>query len=610
MREKVLRCRYALWNAFIRHSEAHKQKYGHGLILCAFLLVTYQIIHLVVSLNDTQFETDIEPVTPHNKVLYQFEHEKYKFNWENRNKLRKFYKTQAKETKNNNDKENSQSHPHSQHTHSLTNPNDINDYFYQYFPHLQPISLSSIFKHGSKIASDIASMQTVKNSTLLRQSELSKITLEFVPNIDMSAMQTSCEKMNIFWTNGSYIDVPWNPVTYFELKHTIATYLFANDALSGFIVRLMIEQLTNYRTGILNPTIHDTMIVDLQFDLLKELKQTNEHHSSSHVFKKATKKSILHTKGRKKSAMMQSVYYSDQKCDLSVICMKTEAYLYKLTSNYLLNGEIHKTTNANSRMTCTLFDQIKKYNIETEAIASRLDQSKGIISKQSEKHGINAIFLLRDPWISFWLLFQFDHSLHESISSSNRNQKQKVSQATNDAIYCKYGCFAMSRRDWIDNEWDEKFKSYLLGSDKVISNWLEQFAMIEKFANSKLDHVVVKYDNLFDVESYEMRMREIEKLLQHLVTNDYYGTYQKDFWQRMSCMFFQNNKIMEEFRYQQWMSHVIKNNVQNDNIAAKYVTINDAYSIFTKEDICDVWNKIRDKAKQYGYKCWKDVSCG
>ena len=647
LKEKVLECRYCLWNGLARHSANHSKKYGYGLLGIVFLLVFYQIFHLVISLRNPEFASSVNPVTPHSKVLYQFEYETHRFNWENRNKIRKMYKSEGIHKKSMDNlkkkqynKKNSKiidqfdPHPHSQNIHSLTNPNNENDYFYPYFQHDKPIFLKQIFDKMNNNENLTQEMDSLFKNSLSKFVAIEQGNIDSKGNDKRQLFKQECNKLNIFWNDISYISIPRPAIAYYELKHTIPSYLFGNDAFSGVILRIIIEKLTSYYTGNSDPTAYDGQLSQLINNYNGQ--SHNQGHNNDKNSKKKRKKKKKKKNSKEKKLMSRFVHL---KCDLSVIGMKTEA-IHLMTqpltwisidndgkNNYKSKSKIKGKDIDDTvfESNCHLNDEIKKYNINYESTrqlhSNYIENNIKInithfeqLYSYNRKQGINGVFLIRDPWITFWLLFQFDTSFHNRVNIDNDHAYDESININTSQIYKKYGYFTLSKQEWIEGQFGKKFKLQLYNQQqltksqlikpKMIDNWLKQFEMMQQFKLNQFDFVVIKYENLFDFQNYQIRMIELEKLLTFLITDDYYGSYEKDFLQRINCLFWANDKIYDELEYNTWLVDVIE---KKPNLP--YITINDAYKVFDHMELCHIWSLVRDQAILYDYRAWNNITC-
>ena len=194
---------------------------------------------------------------------------------------------------------------------------------------------------------------------------------------------------------------------------------------------------------------------------------------------------------------------------------------------------------------------------------------------------MSAIFIVRNPWKAIFSLYTFNHGGCKCDEEKHLN--------------------GHTFHLWID-KWDrEKWKKWVVSN---ANKYMKEFLIMEKMDEYGYDYIVVKYENLVNLENPSIQINEMKKMLKYLYSDDGYESNKEVLMERMKCLF---PDLMKQDYQRLGDIHRPKAN------ETKHVTMDMAYQWLVDNDhtdvICNAWDIMKDVATKYGYQNVLDVDC-
>ena len=136
------------------------------------------------------------------------------------------------------------------------------------------------------------------------------------------------------------------------------------------------------------------------------------------------------------------------------------------------------------------------------------------------------------------------------------------------------------------------------------TKYMKAFEIMDRMEEYGFDYIVVKYENLIDLEHPEVQINEMKRMLKYLYSDDGWEKNEEMLMKRMECLF----PFLMESEYQRL--GVIHRPKANETI---HVTMEMAYGwLIGKYRVvfCTAWKKMKERVMVYGYDSLPEAHCG
>ena len=193
---------------------------------------------------------------------------------------------------------------------------------------------------------------------------------------------------------------------------------------------------------------------------------------------------------------------------------------------------------------------------------------------------MSAIFVLRNPWKAMFTLYTF-------YEGGCKNCEEK---------YLNEHTHHLWRDKWDPDKWRKSLR-------KAVQRYVITFKVMDVMKEFGFDYIVVKYENLIDLNRPEVQISEMNKILRYLYSDDGYKRNKEMLMRRMECLF---PFLMKQDYQRLGVMHRSKAN------ETKHVTSEMAYGWLVRNKtglICQLWRELKPKVSIYGYQNLPGVNC-